>query len=267
MYKRINKVLVLLKPAGEIFLDYLQRDDKHIEEKSKNDFSTIADKQIELFLGKEILRSFPKDSIIQEEHDDIIGKTEYSWAIDPIDGTNNYIRKIPDARVQIALIRGVEIVWGVIYNPANEEVYIGKLGNGAEKINLSLNERVGLRVSKNPFEESLVIYTAGIAKGDRQSRDIFNALLGNIGGIRIYGVASVAFELIASGRADCFICNIAKSVDMAAGSLIVREAGGKTLNFNGEDWKLEMKDILVTNGANYDDFLDIVKPKKDLGSI
>ena len=119
-----------------------------------------------------------------------------------------------------------------------------------------------LCVSKNPFEKSFVIYTAGIAKGDKQSRKIFNVLLGNIGNLRIYGAASVAFELIASGRADCFICNIAKPVDMAAGSLIVREAGGKSLNFNGKDWTLNMKDILVTNGANYGDFMDIVKSKK-----
>ena len=266
MHKRINKVFTLLKPVGEIFLEHLQRDDKYIEEKSKNDFTTEADKHIELFFGKEILKSFPDDSIIQEEHDNIIGKSEYSWVIDPIDGTNNYIRKIPDARIQIALIRGVKIIWGAIYNPIGKEIYIGELGKGAKKITLGSNKRVDLHVSKNPFEKSFVIYTAGVAKGDGQSKGIFNALLGNIGSLRIYGAASIAFELIASGRADCFICNIAKPVDMAAGSLIVRESGGKSLNFNGEDWTLDMKDVLVANDTNYSDFLDIVKPRKGLSA-
>lgn len=258
MDERINKALGLLEPAGKLFLRYSQSDKNEINEKEKNDFVTKADKEIELFISKSIVENFPNDFIIQEEHGNIQGKSLYTWVIDPIDGTNNYVRKILDARIQIALLYENEIILGIIYNPVSGDVYIAKKNKGAQIINFKNSFIKKLSVSSKPIEKSLVIYTAGIASGEGLVKKIFNNLLGKVGAIRIYGSAAMAFELIASGRAECFICNISKPMDMAAGALIVNEAGGKTSNFSGNSWSLDMKDILVSNGSNYRDFLSLV---------
>lgn len=255
MEERINTVTSLLQPAGKIFLKYLSKNTSEVWEKTKNDFVTKADKDIESYLTQKILRSFPTDSVMQEEHKDIHGESEYTWIIDPIDGTNNYVRKIHDARIMVALMKRKEIVFGAIYNPFLQELYMARKNKGAKIIRFEDKKRVALRVSSKALIESLVIYTAGIASGERQGKKIFNKLLGKVGAIRIYGSAAVAFELIASGKADSFICHIAKPMDMAAGALLVQEAGGTVTNFEGKDWQLHMKDILVTNGLNTKDFL------------
>lgn len=255
---RIKKVTSLLKPAGDIFMRWLDEDNLGIEEKEKNDFVTLADKEIEQFLSREIMAEFPQDSIIREEFEDVQGSSEYKWVIDPIDGSNNYARKILDARIIIALIQGSKLVYGVIYNPTLSETYSAELGNSAVRTNLLNGKTIELKVSNRELSQSLIIYSAGLAKGDKQSIKILENIVGKIGALRLYGSAAVAFELIASGRADSFICNIAKPMDVAAGYLIIREAGGRVLNFSGSDWTLYDKDILVTNKENENELLQLL---------
>jgi myo-inositol-1(or 4)-monophosphatase len=258
MRDRIQQAFSLLPDIGKMFRRSLEDAALLTEEKTANDFVTAADREIEAFLDAEILSAFPEDAILQEEKADVEGKSGYRWVIDPIDGTNNYARKIPDARVQIALMEGERIVLGIIYNPLTEEAYCAEDGKGASVIHLPSGSSRVLRVAKRPLEKSMVLYTAAIAKGAEVSSRLFAALLGNIGAMRIYGAASVSFELIASGRADAFLCDVSKPMDMAAGALIVREAGGVAVDYAGADWTLHKPDILVGTPANRAALLAII---------
>jgi len=255
---RIETLQKLLPEAGAIFLKYLDSDKLNVEEKDKNDFVTQADKDIENYLSKNLLATFSGDSILGEEYGSVDGSNNFQWIIDPIDGSNNYARRIVDARIMVALAKDSTILYAAIYNPERQELYHATLGKGAHVLNLITKKESPITVSSRAFGQSMVIYTAGLAKGDQQSLDILQNIVGKIGGIRLYGSAAIAFELIASGRADCFICNIAKPMDMAAGYLMVREAGGEVLNFTGSNWTLNDVDILVTNKNNKQDFLQAV---------
>ena len=260
MEERVKLVLNNLQVAGAIYNQYADpKSELQILEKKSNDFVTQADKEIETLLSDAILSAFPNDSIVQEEHENIMGQSEYTWVIDPIDGTNNYARRILDARIQIALIHDGKIKFGVIYNPVLNEMYIAILGNGAKKVNLTTKEEQTLHVSERELSKSLIIFTVALSTSEARVNRLLHSLQDNIGTVRIYGCAAVAFELIADGKADGFVTNIAKPMDMAPGAIIIKEAGGYALDFNGSDWSLESSDILVANSKNKDDFLKNVQ--------
>lgn len=260
MDERISLIHDCLEPAGKIYLKYLHdASGMVVEEKKTNDFVTIADKEIESFLSEQILAKFPQDSILREEYEDIRGSSGFSWVIDPIDGTNNYARLIPDARIQIALVENGEITYGAIYNPNTNELFSARRGMGAFKTNISTNESIRLSVSNRPASQSLVILTVALATSENTINTILKALQDKIGTVRIYGCAAIAFELIAEGKADAFITNIAKPMDMAPGAVIVEEAGGKAMNFDGSNWSLVSSQIIVTNTLNSSDLLRVIQ--------
>lgn len=259
MEERISLLLSLLHPAGKIYLQYLDEvESMDIEEKKSNDFVTKADKEIEALLSEKILSHFPSDSIIREENDDITGTSTILWVIDPIDGTNNYARRITDARIQIAIVEGGIIKYGAIYNPNTNELFSAEAEKGAFKTDQVTRQKVRLQVSDRNIAQSLVILTVALATSSEEINTILKNLQDKIGTIRIYGCAAVAFELIAEGKADAFITNIAKPMDMAPGAIIVSEAGGKAQDFKGNSWSLESTQILVTNKKNTDDLLGVV---------
>ncbi len=260
MEERIQLVLRTLPAAGKIYLQYADsKSDLLIQEKKSNDFVTQADKEIETLFSDAILTVFPQDSIIQEEHEDITGNSEYTWVIDPIDGTNNYTRRILDARIQIALVHENKIKFGVIYNPVLNEIYTATIGQGAKKVKLATGEDETLHVSDSELSKSLIILTVALATGEPRVNKLLQNLQGNIGTIRIYGCAAVAFELIAAGKADGFVTNIAKPMDMAPGAIIIKEAGGFASDFNGSDWSLESSDIVVANSKNKEEFIQNIQ--------
>lgn len=260
MEERITLLLKILTDAGRVYMQYISGErEMNPEEKKANDFVTQADKEIESFLSSKILSLFPTDSIIQEEQEDVGGKSGYIWVIDPIDGTNNYARKIPDARIQVAIVNDGRIEYGVIFNPNTNELYSARLGMGAKKTDLTTGKEEVLRVSDKNMKTSMLIFTVALATKESAVNTLFERLQGNIGTLRIYGCAAVAFELIAAGKADAFITNIAKPMDMAPGAIIVTEAGGLVLDFKGNNWSLESSDILVGNAVNSEDFLKAIQ--------
>lgn len=259
MEERIQLILDSLNAAGNIYLDYLSRPDMGTQEKKANDFVTQADKEIESLLSERILTQFEHDSIIQEEHDDIAGTSGFAWVIDPIDGTNNYARRIPDARIQMAIMHEGEIHYGAIYDPISMTLFSARIGMGAYKTNLKDKKTQKLSVSNRSAKQSLVMLTVAVATSEELINTILRNMQDEIGTIRIYGCAAVSFELLAQGFADAFITTIAKPMDMAPGAMIIKEAGGKVLDFEGNDWSLENKNILVGNAQNTPSLLSFVQ--------
>ncbi len=231
-----------------------------IEEKYPNDYVTNIDLESEELIIKMIRGTFPGDTIVSEERGILQGKTNYRWILDPLDGTNNYLRGIPQAGMQIAILKKDVAVFGLLLDVFNNGVYYAEKGKGSFKTDPNLSKRTKLRVSDRTVDRSVVIVSSSLPK-DRSGKEIetVKKLLPKMGSIRIYGVAVEDFPLIAQGSAEALISFIPKSMDITAGSLLIEEAGGRVTTFTGKPWYPEMPTILATNGKLHDEFLEVLK--------
>jgi myo-inositol-1(or 4)-monophosphatase len=153
----------------------------------------------------------------------------------------------------------MEIIYGAILNPFVGQMYIATKGQGAFAEDLIRGYRAHLQVSDNALSESMLIYDAGIAKGEATSKAIFNAFLGNVGWVRIFGVAVLDLPLIALGSADVLVSNIPKPMDIAPGCLLIEEAGGVITDFAGNPWTLHSKNIIAANKNNHSQALQVIQ--------
>jgi len=229
------------------------------QEKTRHDYVTEIDQRIEDLVDKEIKALFPDDAILGEENEKIEGNSGYLWVVDPLDGTNNFVKGIPQAGIQIAIYKENEIIYGAIVNPFVGQMYVANKGEGAFVEDLSRGYRTRLQVSRNELSETLMIYDAGIVKGESPSREIFNSFLGKVGWVRIFGVAVLDLPLIALGSADLLITNIPKPMDIAPGCLLIEEAGGVVTDFDGKPWSLNSKNVLLGNQRNHSYALEIIR--------
>ena len=228
-------------------------------EKTRHDYVTQIDETIEAQIDKEIKTLFPEDAILGEENGETKGTSGYLWVVDPLDGTNNFVKGIPQAGIQIAIHKDDAIVYGVVLNPFVQQMYVAQKDHGAYVEDLRNGYRVRMHVSDNSLEESMLIYDSGIASGETRSKTIFNAFLGNVGWVRIFGVAAIDLPLIALGSADLLVSNIPKPMDIAPGCLFIEEAGGVITDFEGKPWSLYSKSIVAANKANHADALAVIR--------
>ena len=220
------------RSAGNIILRYMNRiDGLNIVEKQQLDFVSEVDKLAEAEIIKELRRAYPDHSILAEESG-VTGKGPLQWVIDPLDGTHNYLRGIPHFSVSIALLdRGVP-VHAVVFDPLRDELYTASKGDGA-----FINDR-RMRVSKRENLGGAMIAT-GFPFRQREhlnaQMDITRALLGQAEDIRRSGSAALDLAYVAAGRYDGFFEIGLKPWDLAAGVLLVHEAGGRYCDFAGRD--------------------------------
>lgn len=210
-------------------------------------------------VDSEVKRLFPDDAILGEENGRKNGNSGYLWVVDPLDSTNNFVKGIPQAGIQIAIYKDGVIMYAAILNPFVQQLYVARRGYGAFVEDLLNGYRVRMQVSGSNLSESMLIYDSAIARGEATSTAIFNAFLGKTGWVRIFGVAVLDFPLIALGSADVLISNIPKPMDIAPGCLLVEEAGGIITDYDGEPWSLHSKNIVVGNSHNHKTALEIVQ--------
>ncbi|MEO7065340.1 MAG: inositol monophosphatase family protein [Rhodanobacter sp.] len=218
------------RSAGNIILRYMNRiDGLHVVEKQHLDFVSEVDKLAEAEIVKELRRAYPDHAILAEESG-ATGKGPLTWVIDPLDGTHNYLRGIPHFCVSIALLDKGEPVYAVVFDPLRDELYTASKGDGA-----FMNDR-RLRVSKRENLGGALIATGfpfrQRAHLDAQL-DMTRALLGQAEDIRRSGSAALDLAYTAAGRYDGYFEIGLKPWDMAAGVLLVREAGGRCCDFSG----------------------------------
>jgi myo-inositol-1(or 4)-monophosphatase len=264
MNDRIEAAERIIKHGGDFIHDSFHTSFKK-REKTRHDYVSEIDETIENLIDKEVKVLFPEDAILGEENGETKGTSGYTWVIDPLDGTNNFIKGIPQAGIQIAIHKDGVIVYGVVLNPFVQQMYVAQKGQGAFVEDLRNGYRVKMQVSDNTLAESMLIYDAGIAKGEATSKTIFNAFLGNVGWVRIFGVAAVDLPLIALGSADLLVSNIPKPMDIAPGCLFIEEAGGIITDFDGKPWSLYSRNIVVGNKWNHPEALAVVKAAILLG--
>lgn len=215
--------------AAKISMDYFNKD-KKIREKSARNLVTIADVECEKKIKDMLAKAFPDYGFLGEESGRV-GKGSKFWAVDPIDGTHNYSARIPIFCHSIALVGGKMPILGVVYDPIRKEMYIAEKGKGAylnnEKIHVS---------ERNLLKDCIVgtgfPYSGGI-KRENTLKSVSN-LVGDTLGFRRMGSAALDLCYVASGLFDAIFFYELQPWDIAAGMLLVEEAGGMTTDINGK---------------------------------
>lgn len=219
--------------------------DLTIESKQRNDFVSEVDRQAEHAIIDILKRAYPDHQFLGEESGDS-GQTDsaYRWIIDPLDGTTNFLHGLPHYSVSIALEYQGRIELGVIYNPSNQELYTAERGGGA-----FLNNR-RIRVAGLRTLEGALL---GTGFPFRPEQDVnaylktFRALHGPLAGIRRAGSAALDLAYVAAGRLDGFWEFGLQPWDMAAGILMVREAGGVVVDFAGKEAFMTSGNLIAAN--------------------
>jgi myo-inositol-1(or 4)-monophosphatase len=257
MDDRIKAAERIIKHGGDLIHDAFHTSFTK-REKTRHDYVTEIDETIEKLIDTEIKKLFPQDALLGEEYGGTKGSSGYLWIIDPLDGTNNFVKGIPQAGIQIAICKDEKVVYGVILNPFVQQMYVASKGHGAFAEDLRNGYRVRLQVSNSTLAESMMIFDSSIVRGDGDETAVFTALLGKTGWIRIFGVAVLDLPFLALGSADLLISNIPKPVDIAPGCLLIEEAGGVITDFDGKPWSPFSKNIVAGNKQNHAEALAIV---------
>jgi myo-inositol-1(or 4)-monophosphatase len=237
-----------LKAGRNLRRESGQVSEKDISRKGPGDFLTVADKRTEGILFEELNKARPGYGFLMEEGGRVEGPDKsHVWHIDPIDGTTNFMMGIPLFALSIALERDGVLVAGLVYNPATEEMYVGERGQGAFMNNQRL--RVGRRSELVECCLGCGIPPLSKAKDHGQFLRDLAAMMPKAGGIRRMGCAALDICYVAQGRLDGFWERNLRSWDIAAGIVILREAGGYVSDCAGGETSLVSGDILVGNEA------------------
>jgi myo-inositol-1(or 4)-monophosphatase len=230
----------LVRDFGEV--EHLQ-----VSKKGPADFVSAADRAAEKILVEELQKARPKYSFLLEERGVIEGTDSSNrWIIDPLDGTSNFLHGIPHFAISIALERDNEIFAGVIYNPVVDELYTAETGTGS-----FLNGR-RLRVSARRDMDQALFATGIPFKGAKDHPEFLKqleAVMSVSAGIRRFGAASLDLAYVAAGRFDGFWETALQPWDIAAGIVLVREAGGFVTEIDGGGNILDSGSILAANDA------------------
>jgi myo-inositol-1(or 4)-monophosphatase len=241
----------------------LKRDFGEIEQlqasmKGPGDFVSLADKRAEKVLFEELAKARPGYGFVMEESGEVEGSDKsHTWHIDPLDATTNFLHAIPHFAISIALEREGQIVAGVVYNPASDEMYVSEKGQGA------FGGAHRLRVAaRRELSQALIgcgVPHLGKAAEHPRFKAELAAVMARVVNVRRMGCASLDLAYVAAGRFDAFWERGLHSWDVAAGELLVREAGGYVSGADGEANFLETGSICCGNETMQRELLALLR--------
>lgn len=245
--------LQAVKLAGDVQMKNLGKV-KQISEKDRSNFVTNIDIYIEKKIFALIKKKYPQHNLFGEETKPIDNGSDYTWILDPVDGTNNYIHQVPFFNVSLALRYKNEIIMAAIYNPAIDELFFAEKG----KPSILNNKRI--RVSKtNNF--SRAHFDMGIYEEKSLTPKLAKLVTNNFKRFARRRSAALEICYVACGRSDAFLFPKLFLHDYAAGSLILKNAGGKITDWQNKKLPMDSKrtDFLATNGKIHNHLLKILK--------
>ncbi len=252
MASYLETAMEIAREAGGLLANYFERR-VGFELKGEYDLVTEADRASENLVVERLRSHFPSHSVVAEEGTGHHSSKEYCWYVDPLDGTTNFAHGFPVYNVTLALEQAGELVAGCIFDPTRQEMFAAERGAGAY-----LNNR-RIRVSKvSKLEETLV--ATGFPSRRRHANlniHFYYQLAMFTHGVRRAGSAALDLAYVASGRLDAFWEFNLNPWDVAAGILLIREAGGKVSDMEGQAVSLRGPHILADNGLVHDRVLEL----------
>jgi len=245
------------KKAGELIKESLGTiSSEKIQNKDVFDYVTNVDKESEQLIIDLIHKHFPAHEILAEESGETGCEHSHRWIIDPLDGTTNFIHSYPNSAVSIALEENGTLILGVIYDPYRDELFCAEKGRGA-----FLNDSP-IQVSKRS-NLSFCLIATGFPFRNKDFLSLYWQVLSEIflkvSGVRRTGSAALDLAHIACGRFDGFLELKLSPWDVAAGSVIIQEAGGKITDFAGENNHVRTGNVIASNSLIHDFLLQKVK--------
>ncbi|WP_455366307.1 inositol monophosphatase family protein [Kaarinaea lacus] len=253
----LNIAVRAARNAGNIIVRALEHIDRlNVQSKSENDFVTEVDKAAEQEIIRTIRKAYPNHGILAEESGKQSGD-EFVWIIDPLDGTTNYVHGFPQFAVSIALKHKKVLDQAVVYDPLRQELFTASRGRGAQ-----LNDR-RIRVTSRAGLKGALLGT-GFPFKQQQYLDAYLAMFKELfpmtAGIRRAGAASLDLAYVAAGRLDGFWEIGLQPWDMAAGALLIEEAGGFVSDFSGQNQFLETGNLVAANPKLLKPILEKIQP-------
>lgn len=252
----LGKVISTAKDTGNWIR--AEREDnfsaEKVEVKGLNDLVSYVDKGAELRIVNELTNHFPAGFIVEENTRS--EKQDYNWIVDPLDGTTNFVHGIPCYAISIALEHKGEIILGVVYEITRDECFYATKDGGAY-----LNSKT-IRVSSNTrLQDSLIATGFPIYNFSRLDAYLktLEHMMRHTHGVRRIGAAAADLCYLACGRVDGFFEYNLNAWDVAAGALIVKEAGGRVCDFAGGDKWLFGKEIVASNSLIHSEFFEAIK--------
>lgn len=255
--KLTHDVIALTKEVAEFIREEDKHfDQQHIEHKGLNNLVSYVDKTSEQKIVKKLAELLPEAGFITEE--ETINKTgeSYNWIVDPLDGTTNFIHGLPAYCISIALQQDNELVLGVVYEICQDECFYAWKNGGAylngKRISVSGNDSIGKSLIATGFPyydfEKLERYI-----------EVFRILTQQCHGLRRIGSAAMDMAYTACGRFDAYFEYNINLYDIAAGVVLVREAGGEVVNFAGKDEFTASREVLASNGKIGKPMLEVIQ--------
>lgn len=245
MHPLLNIAISAARQAGDIILRNAEQVHKlKITEKKLNDFCSEVDIQAEQVIINTINKNYPQHGIVAEESGNFNKNSDFVWIIDPLDGTKNYLHEFPFYAVSIAISHKNKIEHGVIYDPLRHECFTASRGQGARLNNQRI--RVSTVSQLNTSLISLNLH-ANNPNAANKRKKIYENFACTTGGLRSTGSATLDLAYVASKRIDGCITQEMKPWDIAAGTLLIQEAGGFVSDIDGSDNYLSSGNILAAN--------------------
>jgi myo-inositol-1(or 4)-monophosphatase len=255
----INVMVKAARRAGRsLKRDLGEVENLQVSLKGPANFVTLADKRAEEMLHSDLTKARPGYGFIGEEGGVREGDDKtHTWIVDPLDGTTNFLHGIPHFAISIGLQREGTMIAGLIYNPANDDLYLAERGKGAFR-----NDQ-RLRVAGRRKLSDCVIACGlpHIGRGDHElSRAEMGGIQNTVAGLRRFGAASLDMAFVAAGHLDGYWERNLKPWDLAAGQIIVREAGGIVSGTEGDDDPLKTGNVVCGNEFIHAELVKILKP-------
>lgn len=247
---------VAARKAGDYLLkEFRNYQRPPVVKKTHHEILTKFDTQAEKIILRLIKKNFPEHSVLSEEAGQETKKSDYLWAVDPLDGTTNFSMYNPIWSVSIGLFYRHEPILGVIYAPVIKGLWLAEKGRG-----IHLNQRKAKVSLNGQLENSILTFCHGSTdEAVARSVKLFDYFKIKALAMRQLGSAAWEFSLVAMGGTEAIMIPGARVWDVAAGALMVREAGGRVTDFLGKEWDLTSPDILASNGAIHNQLLVEIK--------
>lgn len=243
-----------VKKAGEVLQELADKEIKY-EMKNSYDILAEADLKSEKIILETISQDFPEHSIFAEEKGEVIKDSDYTWIIDPLDGTINFSRGLDEYCTTIAVDKNDETILGLIYQHHLNKLFIAEKGKGA-----FLNgERLHVSDESDMINMMLSLDNTSHIKHRIKNMQVLSKICAKVRSVRIFGSGSLHLARIVLGQSDLYFKLLRTNYwDYAPGALLIKEAGGMVTDLNGEEYTKHSNSFVASNGKRHQEFLDIL---------